>query len=78
MKMSESKTKEPGTTIDRTTLNMIQFYRESLRDLAEGREMKTKIPHGTKKRFIESGIIRKFGPKLELTDLGRVILSSTT
>jgi hypothetical protein len=62
--------------LDRSLLNMVDFYRESLWDLLRGRTSLRSIPLGNRKRFIASGIVRKFGTRYELTEAGLRVLQS--
>jgi hypothetical protein len=61
---------------DRSLLNMVDFYRESLWDLLSGRTSLRSIPLGNRKRFIASGIVRRFGSRYELTEAGLRLLQS--
>jgi hypothetical protein len=54
--------------------NMLAFYREELLGLTQGDIIIDSIPHGTRKRLIESGVLRKFGSKYEVTDTGLKLL----
>jgi hypothetical protein len=54
--------------------NMLAFYREELLGLTQGDIIIGSIPHGTRRHLIESGILRKFGTKYEVTDTGLKLL----
>lgn len=56
---------------DRNTLNMVEYYRDALQSLAE--EL-TPIPLCTRKRFDESGVLKRFGSQYELTETGQGLL----
>ena len=59
---------------DKNTLNMVDYYRDALRDLAEERTPIDPIPLCTRKRFIESGVLRRFGSRYEITETDRGLL----
>jgi len=59
---------------DRNTLNMVDYYGDALRSLAEGRTPIDPIPLCTRKRFVEIGVLRRFGSRYELTEAGRGLL----
>jgi hypothetical protein len=59
---------------DRNTLNMVDYYRDALQGFANGRTPIDPIPLCTRKRFVESGVLRRFGSRYELTDTGRGLL----
>ena len=59
---------------DRNTLNMVDYHRDSLQDLAERRTPLDPIPLCTRKRFVESGVLRRFGSRYELTETGQGLL----
>jgi hypothetical protein len=59
---------------DRNTLNMVDYYRDALQDLTEGRTSLDPIPLCTRKRFVESGVLRRFGSRYELTATGQEML----
>ena len=66
---------ESGSWIaDKSVLNMLGYYRSDLKRLLKGEFKICQIPLGTKKRFVEHGILRKFGSKFELTEYGRQLL----
>lgn len=67
---------EARRRFDRSLLNMVDFYRESLWSLLRGRTSLRSIPLGNRKRFIASGIVRRFGSKYELTEAGLRVLES--
>ena len=54
--------------------NMLAFYREELLGLSHGEFIINSIPQGTRRHLIESGVIRKFGSKYEVTDTGLKLL----
>jgi hypothetical protein len=64
--------------IDRSLLNMVHFYRDSLQALIGGETSLGSIPLGNRKRFIESGVVRRFGSRYELTETGLKLLNYTT
>ena len=53
---------------------MVDYYRDALRDLAQGCTLPDSIPLCTRKRFVESGVLRRFGSRYELTATGRGLL----
>ncbi|MFB0558861.1 MAG: hypothetical protein ACETVY_07080 [Candidatus Bathyarchaeia archaeon] len=59
---------------ERSVRNMLQYYRKALNRLKRGEFMVDSVPQGTRKRLVEYGIIRKFGNKFELTELGAKLL----
>jgi hypothetical protein len=59
---------------DRSTLNMVDYYRDALQDLADGRTSLDPIPLCTRKRFVEFGVLRRFGSRYELTATGHGLL----
>jgi len=59
---------------DRNTLNMVEYYRDALQSLAEEHTPIDPIPLCTRKRFVESGVLRRFGSRYELTETGRGLL----
>ena len=59
---------------DRSVENMIEYYRASLLESKDGEIIVDSIPKGTRKRLLEYGVLRKFGTKFELTDLGMKML----
>jgi hypothetical protein len=62
---------------DRNTLNMVDYYRDALQGLAEGRTPLDLIPLCARKRFVESGVLRRFGSRYELTDTGQELLQDS-
>jgi hypothetical protein len=60
--------------LDESLLNMVHFYRDSLRALLSGETSLESIPLGNRRRFTASGIIRRFGSKYELTEIGSELL----
>jgi hypothetical protein len=60
--------------IDKSVRNMLEFFSADLLGLIKGRIIVDVIPFGTRKRFVEHGILRKFGSKFELTERGRQLL----
>ena len=63
--------------IDRNILNMIEFYSDALKSLLEGQTSLDMIPLGNRKRFIESGVVRRFGSRYEITDVCELLLRRT-
>ncbi len=61
--------------IEKSIRNMLEFFSADLLGLMKGRIIVDKIPLGTRKRFVEHGILRKFGSKFELTERGRYLLT---
>ena len=59
---------------DRNTLNMVDYYGDALRCLAEGRTSLDTIPLCNRKHFVESGVLRRFGSRYELTEAGHGLL----
>jgi len=59
---------------ERSVRNMLQYYRKALNRLKRGEFMVDSVPQGTRKSLVEYGIIRKFGNKFELTELGAKLL----
>jgi hypothetical protein len=57
---------------------MVHFYRDSLQALRGGETSLGSIPLGNRKRFIESGVVRRFGSRYELTETGLKLLNYTT
>ena len=51
--------------IDKSILNMLDFYREPIMALKDNGRSCGSIPTGTRRRLIESGVLRKFGSKYE-------------
>jgi hypothetical protein len=71
----------PSTIADKWTddlnkRNMLDFYRKELSGLLAGKKIVDSVSLGTRKRLIEYGVLRKFGSKFELTDLGMELLQS--
>ena len=64
--------------LDRSLLNMVHFYRESLQALRGGETSLESIPLGNRKRFLASGVVRRFGSRYELTETGLKLLHYTT
>ena len=64
--------------LDRSLLNMVHFYRESLQALRGGETSLGSIPLGNRKRFLASGVVRRFGSRYELTETGSKLLNYTT
>jgi len=60
--------------VEKSIGNMLDYFRKDLLDLMKGRIIVDTIPSGTRKRFVEHGILRKFGSKFELTERGRRLL----
>jgi hypothetical protein len=63
--------------LDRSLINMVQFYGDSLRALLKGETSLESVPLGNRKRFLASGIIRRFGSRYELTEIGSRLLHHT-
>jgi len=63
--------------IDRSLLNMVHFYGDYLQALLGGETSLESISLGTRKRFIASGVVRKFGSVYELTEIGSELLHHT-
>ena len=61
-------------SIDKSILNMLDFYREPIMALKDNGRSCGSIPTGTRRRLIESGVLRKFGSKYELTKMGYELL----
>ena len=61
-------------TFYKSIINMLDFYRTELLGLLKGKNIVNLIPLGTRIRFIEHGILRRFGTKFELTDRGKMML----
>ena len=61
-------------SIDKSILNMLDFYREPIMALKNNGRSCNSIPTGTRRRLIESGVLRKFGSKYELTKMGYELL----
>jgi hypothetical protein len=62
---------------DKNILNMVDYYRDALKDLAEGRTVLDPIPLCARKRFVKSGVLRRFGSRYELTDTGQELLQDS-
>jgi hypothetical protein len=60
--------------LDKSIHNMLHYYRNALLRLRTGGAIVDSVPQGTRKRLCEYGVIRKFGTKFELTDLGTELL----
>jgi hypothetical protein len=56
---------------------MVHFYRDPLQALLNGETSLESIPLGNRKRFIASGIVRRFGSRYELTETGSELLHHT-
>ena len=61
--------------VDQSVRNMLEFFSSDLLGLIKGRIIVDAIPLGTRKRFVEHGILRKFGSKFELTERGKRMLT---
>jgi len=68
---------EANGSLDRSLLNMVHFYGDSLQALLGGETSLESIPLGTRKRFIVSGVVRRFGSGYELTEIGSELLHQT-
>ena len=73
MRYSDKTQIEPGN-LDRNLLNMVHFYKDSLQGLIDGQTSLESIPLGNRRRFIEQGVVRKFGSRYELTETGLGLL----
>ena len=62
--------------MDRSIGNMIHYYRNPLLSLRKNGVIVDSIPQGTRKRLCEHGILRRFGSKFELTELGSELLEA--
>ena len=62
------------SSLDRNTLNMVEYYRDALQGFADGLAPIDPIPLCTRKRFVESGVLRRFGSRYELTETGQGLL----
>ena len=62
--------------MDRSVSNMLHYYRNSLRSLRKNGVIVDEMPQGTRKRLCEHGILRRFGSKFELTELGSELLEA--
>ena len=60
--------------LNESLLNMVHFYGDSLRALLRGETSLESIPLGNRRRFVESGIVRRFGSRYELTEIGSELL----
>jgi len=69
----ETRTEAEGG-LDKNLLNMVHFYRDSLQALLRGETSLESVPLGNRKRFIASGVVRRFGSRYELTDTGSELL----
>ena len=68
---------EAGGGPDKSLLNMVHFYRDSLQALLRGETSLESIPLGNRKRFLASGVVRRFGSRYELTETGSELLQYT-
>lgn len=68
---------EAGGGPDKSLLNMVHFYGDSLQALLRGETSLESIPLGNRKRFLASGIVRRFGSRYELTETGLELLQYT-
>ena len=59
---------------DKSISNMLDYYREDLLGLIKDKKIVDAIPLGMRKRFVEYGILRKFGTRFELTMRGSELL----
>ena len=64
-------------SIDRSILNMVEYYGDALTSLLEGQASLDEIPRGNRKRFVESGVLRRFGSRYEITEVGELLLRRT-
>ena len=60
--------------MDRSVSNMLHYYRNSLLSLMKNGVIVDSVPQGTRRRLCEHGILRRFGSKFELTELGSELL----
>ena len=60
--------------IDRSILNMVEFYIDALMGLLEDQTSLYEIPKGNRKRFVESGVLRRFGSRYEITEVGEILV----
>ena len=60
--------------LEKSVKNMVNFYRKALINLKKGKFSKDSVPLGIRKKFIDYGIIRKFGNKFELTKMGAQVI----
>lgn len=74
--MSRTRIEAEGG-LDRSLINMVHFYGDSLRALLRGETSLESVPLGNRKRFLASGIIRRFGSRYELTEIGSRLLRHT-
>jgi len=63
--------------IDKSILNMVEFYRDTLMGFLEGQASLNEIPRGNRKRFVESGVLRRFGSRYEITEVGEILIRRT-
>lgn len=61
--------------LDESLINMVHFYGDSLRALLSGETSLESIPPGNRRRFTASGIVRRFGSRYELTEIGSELLN---
>jgi len=59
---------------DKSISNMLDYYREDLLGLMKDKIIVDAIPLGMRKRFVEYGVLRKFGTRFELTKRGTELL----
>jgi len=57
---------------------MVEYYRPYLLKVKNGEKLAGSIPIGPRKRLMEYGILRKFGTKFELTELGMKLLQKNS
>lgn len=69
-----SQAQQGNWTENKNAENILQYYKKELLSLKNGEKIVNKIPLGTRKILIEYGILRKFGPKFEITDHGGNLL----
>ena len=60
--------------MDRSVSNMLHYYWNSLLGLMKNGVIVDSVPQGTRRRLCEHGILRRFGSKFELTELGSELL----
>ncbi len=57
---------------------MVEYYRPYLLKVKNGEKLAGSIPIGPRKRLIDYGVLRKFGTKFELTELGMTLLEKNS
>ncbi|MCW4048781.1 MAG: hypothetical protein NWE89_03490 [Candidatus Bathyarchaeota archaeon] len=59
----------------RSRENLVETYREELHKVIEGHNCVDFLPHRVRRRMRKEGILKKFGSKYIVTQLGREILN---